>query len=85
MPLSPDAVAQLKKAIKDQVDNYPDLDVMVAAGSVRKQGAWYEPVDKAAYDAIIQYASEVRVSKDGKTAIKVRKASKSLAAIARKL
>jgi hypothetical protein len=85
MALTPNEVAKLRKAIKDQVDNYPDLEGMVAAGRLRKRGAWYEPVDKAAHDAIVQYASEIRVSKDGKGEIKVRRPSKSLKAIARKL
>lgn len=85
MPLTADEVAHLRKTIKDRVDNYPDLDGMVAAGRLRKRGAWYEPLDKAAHDAIIQYASEIRVSKDGKGEIKVRRPSKSLKAIAKKL
>lgn len=34
MPLSEKEIADLKKLIKDQVDNYPDLKSMVAAGSL---------------------------------------------------
>lgn len=85
MALTADEIAQLRKTIKDQVDNYPDLEGMVAAGRLRKRGAWYEPLDKAAHDAIVQYASAIRVSNTGKGEVKVRKPSKSLKAIARKL
>lgn len=44
---------------------------MVAAGRLSYKSGWYEAKNKEAYDAIIQYASSIRVSKDGKAQIKV--------------
>lgn len=85
MPLSEKEIADLKKLIKDRVDNYPDLKGMVAAGSLTYKAGWYEAKSKEAYDAIIQYATSIRVSKDGKAQVKVAQESKKLKALAEKL
>ncbi|CAG4892798.1 hypothetical protein [Paraburkholderia gardini] len=85
MQLTEKDIADLKKLIRDQVDNYPDLEGMVAAGKLTRKSGWYEATSKEAYDAIIQYATSVRVSKDGKAQIKVARASKQLKALAEKL
>jgi hypothetical protein len=85
MALTEDEFAQMRRLVKDRVENYPDLAGMVAVGRLIKRGAWYQPTEKAAHDAIIQYATAIRVSKDGKGQIKVSKPSKSLKAIAAKL
>lgn len=85
MSLTEKEMADLKKLIRDQVDNYPDLDGMVAAGRLTYTSGWYEAKSKEAYDAIIQYATSIRVSKDGKAQIKVARASKRLKALAEKL
>ncbi|CAG9241827.1 conserved hypothetical protein [Burkholderia diffusa] len=85
MPLSEKEIADLKRLIKDRVDNYPDLQGMVAAGNLAYKGGWYEAKSKEAYDVIIQYATSIRVSKDGKAQIKVARESKRLKALAEKL
>jgi len=41
MPLTEKETVDLKKLIKDRVDNYPDLDGMVAAGSLSYKSGWY--------------------------------------------
>jgi hypothetical protein len=85
MPLTEKDIADLKNVIKDRVDNFPDVDGMVAAGSLSRKSGWYEAKDKEAYDAIIQYATSIRVSKEGRAQIKVEKPSKKLRALADKL
>lgn len=85
MLLTEKEIVDLKKLIKDRVDNYPDLDGMVAAGRLSYGSGWYEAKNKEAYDAIIQYATAIRVSKDGKAQIKVARASRKLKALAKKL
>lgn len=85
MSLTEKEMADLKKLIRDRVDNYPDLDGMIAAGSLMYKSGWYEAKSKEAYDAIIQYATSIRVSKGGKAQIKVARASKRLKALAEKL
>jgi hypothetical protein len=85
MPLTGKEIADLKKLIKDRVDNYPDLEGMVAAGKLSYKAGWYEAKSKEAYDAIIQYAASIRVSKDGEAQIKVARASKRLKTLAEKL
>ena len=61
------------------------LKGMVAAGSLTYKAGWYEAKSKEVYDAIIQYATSIRVSKDGKAQIKVARESKRLKALAEKL
>lgn len=85
MPLTPKEIADLKKLIKDRVDNYPDLDGMVAAGKLVYKSGWYEATSKEAHDAIVQYATSIRVSRDGKAQVKVARASKRLKVLADKL
>jgi hypothetical protein len=85
MPLTEKEIADLKKLIKDRADNYPNLIGMVVAGKLSYKAGWYEAKSKEAYDAIIQYATSIRVSKDGKAQIKVARASKQLKALAEKL
>jgi len=76
---------ELKKLIKDSVENYPDLDALVANGAlVRHRGSWYEPKSTDAFNAIIRYAKAVRVGKDGRGQVQVAKQSKRLAALAKK-
>lgn len=85
MPLTEKENEDLKKLIKDRVDNYPNLESMVAAGRLIYKSGWYEATSKEAYDAIIQYATSIRVSKEGKAQIKVARVSKRLKALAGKL
>ncbi|TAM88589.1 MAG: hypothetical protein EPN41_05500 [Candidimonas sp.] len=85
MPPTEKEIADLKKLIKDRVNNYPDLEGMVAAGRLSYKAGWYEAKNKEAYDAIIQYATSIRVSKDGKAQIKVERQSKRLKVLAEKL
>jgi len=66
MPLTQKEIVDLKKLIKDRVDNYPDLNGMVAAGRLIYKSGWYEATSKEAHDAIVQYATSIRVSRDGK-------------------
>lgn len=73
MPLTPEEIAKLKQAIKDSVNNYPDLPAMLAAGRLKKRGAWYEALDKEAHDQIIQHAVEIRVSRSGRSEVKLSK------------
>lgn len=75
----------LKELIKDRLDNYPNLESMVTAGQLVYKSGWYETTSKDSYDAIIQYATSIRISKEGKTQIKVARVSKSLKALAGKL
>lgn len=78
-------IADVKKLIKDRVDNYPDLNGMVAEGSLTYKSGWYEAQSQEAFNAIKQYATSIRISKEGKTQIKVARQSKSLKALAKKL
>lgn len=84
MSLTEKEISDLKKLISDRVDNYPDLEGMVAEGRLSCKSGWYEAKSKEAYDAIIQYATAIRVSKDGKAQIKVARANKRLKALAEK-
>ena len=85
MPLTEKDVADMKTLIKDRVANYPRLNEMVAEGLLIYKAGWYEATSKEAYDAIIQYATSIRVSKEGKAQIKIARESKRLRAIAAKL
>ncbi len=85
MPLTQKEIVDLKKLIKDRVDNYPDLNGMVAAGRLIYKSGWYEATSKEAHDAIVQYATSIRVSRDGKAQVKVARASKRLKVLADKL
>jgi hypothetical protein len=85
MPLTQKEIVDLKKLIKDRVDNYPDLNGMVAAGRLIYKSGWHEATSKEAHDAIVQYATSIRVSRDGKAQVKVARASKRLKVLADKL
>lgn len=85
MPLTAKEIADLKRLIKERVDNYPDLEAMVANGQLTYKAGWYEPKNKEAFDAIAPYATSFRVGKDGKGAVKVSKQSKRLKTLADKL
>lgn len=85
MSLAEQEYEYLNKLIKDRVDNYPNLESMVVAGRLNYKSGWYEATSKEAYDAIIQYATSIRVSKEGKAQIKVARVSKRLQALAEKL
>lgn len=84
MPLTEKEIADLKKLIKDRVDNYPNLEGMVAAGLLSYKSGWYEAKSKDAYDAIVQYATSIRVSKEGRAQVKVARANKRLKTLAEK-
>jgi hypothetical protein len=68
-----------------RVENYPDLDGMVAEGTLVHKSGWYEAFDKVSRDAIIQYATAIKINKQGKAQFKIAKASKKLKALAAKL
>ena len=85
MPLTQNEIEELRKRIKDCVNNYPDLDGMVAAGKLVYKSGWYEAKNKEAYEAIIQYATAIRVSKDGKAQVKLARPNKRLRALAEKM
>ncbi|MDD2180634.1 hypothetical protein OIN59_24635 [Acidovorax sp. D2M1] len=85
MPLTEKEIANMKQLIRDQIENYPDLGGMVAEGKLSYKSGWYEANSKEAFDVIIQHAASVRVSKKGKTQIKVRGPSKRLKALAEKV
>lgn len=85
MPLTEKEIADLKNLIKERVDNYPDLEAMVANGQLTYKTGWYEAKNKEAFDAIAPYATSFRVDKDGKAAVKVFKQSKKLKILADKL
>ena len=85
MSITEKEIADLKKLIEDRVDNYPDLEGMVAAGLLSYKSGWYEASSEEAHDAIVQYATSIRVSRDGKAQIKVGRQSKRLKALAEKL
>lgn len=85
MSPTPKEVEDLRKLIKDRVDNYPDLEGLLAAGRLIRKSGWYEATDKEAYDAIIQYATAIRVTKADKTQIKIAPESKRLKALSKKL
>lgn len=52
MPITEKEIVD-KKLIKDRVDNYPDLEGMVAAGLLSYKSGWYEAKSKEAHDAIV--------------------------------
>ena len=85
MALTEKEVSDLKRMLKDRVDNYPDLEAMVAAGKLTYKAGWYEPKDKEAFDAISPYAPAFRVNKGGKGAVKVAKQNKRLQTLVSKL
>jgi hypothetical protein len=85
MALTKTEVADLKKKIKEHVDNYPDVDALVAAGRLIRKAGWYEAMDKEAFDAIAPYATGFRQLKNGKGQVKISKPTKRLKAQAAKL
>jgi hypothetical protein len=85
MPITPQEIAKMKQSIKDSVNNYPDVPAMLAAGRLKKRGAWYEALDKEAHDRIVQYAVAIRVSRSGRSEIKLSKPTKALQAMAKRL
>ena len=86
MPLTEKESEELRKLIKERVENYPDLEGLVAKGRLIKKAGWYEAIDEQAYNAIIQYAMAIEVNqKTGKARIKVAPQSKRLAALSKKL
>lgn len=85
MPLTEKEVAVLKRIIKERIDNYPDLQAMIASGQLTYKAGWYEPNNKEAFDAIAPYATSFRVGKDGKGAVKVSRQSKKLKILVDKL
>lgn len=85
MPLTPEEIAKIKQSVKDSVNNYPDLQGMLAAGRLKKRGAWYEPLDKEAHDQIIQYAVGVRTSPSGRSEVKLSTLTKALQVLAKQL
>ncbi len=85
MPLTEKEIEDLKKLIKERVDNYPDLEAMVANGQPTYKAGWHEPKNKEAFDAIARYATSFRVGKDGKGAVKVSKQNNRLKTLADKL
>lgn len=78
-------IAHLKKIIKDRVENYRDLEGMVAAGRLIYKGGWYEATDAEAHNAIVQHAREIRFNKNDKVQIKFAKQDAKLKALAQKL
>lgn len=86
MTFTPSEIEELKRHVKKHVENYPDLDAMVATGAlIRDRGGWYEPKTTDAFNAIVQYAKAVRTGTNGKGQVQVAQPSKRLSAIARKL
>ncbi|CQR29463.1 conserved hypothetical protein [Thiomonas arsenitoxydans] len=86
MPLTEKEAEELRKLIKERVENYPDLVGLVAEGRLIKKSGWYEAQDKQAFDAIIKYATAVEINqKSGKARIKVAPQSRRLAALSKKL
>ncbi|MFT3736111.1 MAG: hypothetical protein QM776_14005 [Rhodocyclaceae bacterium] len=86
MPLTEKETADLRKLIKERVDNYPDLDGLIAKGRLVKKSGWYEALDEHTFNAIIQYATAIEVNKKtGKARIKVAAQSKRLVALSKKL
>ena len=64
--------------IKKWVDNYPDIERMVAEGKLVYKSGWYEPKDQETYLLISKYIKEIKVNKNGKTQVKICKISKKL-------
>lgn len=85
MPLTAKETEEFRNRIKERFDNYPDLDGLIAAGSLVKKSGWYEPQDEPGYNAIIQYATAIEINrKTGKARIKVSPQSKRLRALSKK-
>ncbi|WP_423379560.1 hypothetical protein [Burkholderia sp. LMG 32019] len=72
---------ELKKRIADHVNNYPDLESMVAAGRLTYKSGWYEAADPAAYEAVSRYITALRSGKNGKVQFKLARKSKALQAL----
>lgn len=64
--------------IKNWVDNYPNIEKMVAEGKLIYKSGWYEPIDEETYLLIGKYIKGIRVNKNGKMQIKICKRSKKL-------
>jgi hypothetical protein len=76
---------EVKKLITDRVNNYPDLEGMVAAGRLTYRSGWCEATDAAAYEAVSQYVTALRSGKNGKVQFKLARKSKAQQALAGKL
>lgn len=74
---------ELQNLIIRRVQNYPQLEKLIADGAIAKKGAWYEILNGKGFEALIDYAAAVRVE-GKKTLVKVRKPSKSLQKLAAK-
>lgn len=85
MGLTEKQFAEMKAKIKGHVDNYPDLDAMVANGELIFKSGWYEATSKEALDKIGSYAREFRNGKNGNVQVKVSKMTKQFKSIASKL
>lgn len=85
MPLNSEEINDLKNLLKKRVENYPDLDQMVADGKLKYKAGWYELTDKASYEAVIHYATAIKINNDGKAQVKISKMRKKLKSLAEKI
>lgn len=61
-------------AHKEWIENYPNIDEMVATGALASVGGgWFEPQTTDAFNALSKYASALRTTKTGRPQIKVIK------------
>lgn len=76
---------EIKSLIKAHVENFPDIDALIAEGKLKRSAGWYMPSDKATYDAIAPYATSFLISPDKKPRLKIRKPTVRLKTAAAKL
>lgn len=63
MPFIEDEIATLKKLIKDRVDNYPNLEDLVASGHLIYKSGGHEATDKETHDLIPHYVNVILIQK----------------------
>ena len=66
----------LKRRAQEVVDNYPDIDAMVADGRLIAKRGWYVAANQEVLDAVSAYATAVEVRRDGTSLLKIPKQTK---------
>ncbi|WP_395949483.1 hypothetical protein ACFWHB_03725 [Aeromonas mytilicola subsp. aquatica] len=58
---------------------------MVADGKFKYKSGWYEVTDKASYEAVVHYATAMKINNDEKAQVNISKMSKKLKSLAEKI
>lgn len=82
MSLNSEEISELKSLLKKRIESYPDLAKMVEDGKLKYKAGWYEVTDKESYEAVMPYATAVRINSKGVAQLKISKMRKGLKGLA---